>query len=145
MEPLSPVTRAILEERFGGDALFALATTAGDTPSVRTVNAHYENGALYIITDARSRKMQELARNPKAAVCGEWFTAQGVGENLGHLGSPAHRALARRLREAFASWYGNGHVNEADPNTCILRITLHRGVLFSHGTRYELDFTKGED
>lgn len=43
--------------------------------------------------------------------------------------------------EAFASWYDNGHINEEDPNTCILCIKLTDGILFSHGKRYEIDFT----
>ena len=45
------------------------------------------------------------------------------------------------LRAAFAAWYDNGHTNEADPNTCLLKIRLTDGVLFSDGTRYEIDFT----
>ena len=42
------------------------------------------------------------------------------------------------LRKAFAAWYDNGHTNEDDPNTIILRIRLTDGVLYSKGTRYEL-------
>ena len=34
----------------------------------------------------------------------------------------------------------NGHNDFSDENTRILRIRLTDGVLFSHGTRYELDF-----
>ena len=44
-------------------------------------------------------------------------------------------------RRAFAAWYDNGHTNERDPNTCLLKIKLTDGVLFSHGTRYDIDFT----
>ena len=45
-----------------------------------------------------------------------------------------------KLREAFAAWYDNGHTDESDPNTCILRIRLTDGILLNHGTKYELDF-----
>ena len=46
------------------------------------------------------------------------------------------------LRKAFAAWYTNGDVDESSPHTCILRVRLANGVLFSHGTRYDIDFGK---
>ncbi len=50
-----------------------------------------------------------------------------------------------KLREAFAAWYSNGHVNEDDPNTCVLRIRLTKGVIIDHEQKYgagyyEVDF-----
>ena len=131
---------AILTERFGHDNLIALATMDGDSPAVRTVNAYYEDGCFYSVTYALSGKMQQIAANPKVAISGEWFTARGIGENMGHILLPENAALADKLRTAFASWYSNGHTNEADPNTIILRVRLTEGVLFSHGTRYEIEF-----
>ena len=134
---------AILDERFGNnrDNLIALATLDGDSPAVRAVDAYYQDGCLYTVTYALSGKMQQIARNPKVAICGDWFTACGVGENMGHILLPENATLAEKLRAAFAAWYSNGHTNEADPNTIILRIRLTDGVLFHHGTRYEIDFT----
>lgn len=131
----------IMNERFNHDTLIALATTDGALPFVRTVNSYYEDGSFYVITYALSGKMRQIAKNPTVAVCGDWFTAHGVGENLGHILKPENAQLADKLRSAFASWYQNGHTNEADPNTCILRIRLTDGVLLSHGTRYNIDFT----
>ncbi|MBR5219507.1 MAG: pyridoxamine 5'-phosphate oxidase family protein, partial [Clostridia bacterium] len=61
MEKLNETTAALMEKRFGHDNLIALATTAGDLPQVRAVNAYYENGSFYIITYARSGKMTQLA------------------------------------------------------------------------------------
>lgn len=136
---ITPAAAAILRERFGHDTLIALATT-DSIPHVRTVNAYYEDGSFYVITHAQSGKMRQLAGNPHAAICGDWFTAHGIGENMGHVSS--HPALMEILRAAFASWYSNGHVNEDDPDTVILRIRLTDGVLMSHGTRYDLDFTE---
>ena len=134
-------TAAIMNERFGHDTLIALATVDGYSPAVRTVNAYYEDGAFYTVTYGLSGKMQHIAKNPKVAICGEWFTAHGVGESLGHILLPENVAMADKLRAAFAAWYSNGHTNEADPYTIILRIRLTDGVLFHHGTRYEIDFT----
>ena len=133
----------ILTERFGNgrDNLIALATTDGDSPSVRAVDAYYDDGCFYTVTYALSGKMQQIANNPKVAICGDWFTAHGVGESMGHILLSENAELADKLRAAFAAWYDNGHTNEADPNTIILRIRLTEGVLFSQGTRYEIDFT----
>ena len=132
---------AKMTERFGHDNLIALATVDGDSPAVRTVNAYYEDGCFYTVTYALSGKMQHIAKNPQVAICGDWFTARGFGENMGHILLPENAAIADKLRTVFAEWYGNGHTNEADPNTVILRMKLSEGVLFNHGTRYDIDFT----
>lgn len=133
--------REIMDMRFGCDSLIALATADGETPSVRTVNAYYEDDSFYVITYALSGKMQQISKNPTVAICGEWFTAHGTGENMGHILLPENAEIASKLRAAFVEWYDNGHINEADTNTCILRIRLTDGVLFSQGTRYDIDFT----
>lgn len=131
----------ILKERFGRDTLIALATSENNIPSVRTVNAYYEDGAFYVITYAKSGKMRQIKKNPSVAISGDWFTAHGVAQNLGHILLEENKQMAQKLRAAFASWYGNGHINEQDANTCILKIALTDGVLFSHGTRYDLVFS----
>lgn len=128
-------------ERFGKDALIALATVENGIPHVRTVDAVYIDGAFYVVTYSLSGKMQQIAKNPTVAISGEWFTAHGVGENLGHVLLPKNKDIMDILRAAFAAWYDNGHTNEADPNTCLLKIKLTDGVLFSDGIRYEIDFT----
>ena len=141
MEKLNPTTENILIERFGKDSIIALATADGNKPFVRSVDAFYEDGAFYVLTHALSGKMRQIAINPVVAVSGDWFTAHGVGENLGHVLLPENEAVMEVLRAAFAAWYGNGHTNEQDPNTCLLKIRLTDGVLFSNGTRYDIDFT----
>ncbi len=140
----SPEIQKIMEERFGHDTLLSIATTVDNIPYVRTVDSYYENGAFYTITYAPSNKMKQMEKNPTVAVCGEWFTAHGIGENLGHIRDECNTEIAAKLRLAFASWYDNGHTNENDPNTCILRIKLTDGVLFSKGTKYDIDFKDEE-
>jgi len=135
-----PEAQAIMDERFHHDSLIALATAADGQPHVRTVNAFYEDGCFYVITHALSGKMQQIAENPSVALCGDWFTAHGIAENMGHILKEENAQLAAKLRAAFAAWYDNGHTDEADPNTIILRIRLKDGVLLHHGTRYEIDF-----
>lgn len=131
----------ILAERFGRDSLISVATLEGTHPHVRTVDSYYEDGAFYVVTYALSGKMQQINKSPEVAVCGEWFTAHGFGENIGHVLDQANAAMMAKLRVAFAAWYGNGHVNENDPNTCLLRIRLTDGVLMNKGAKYCIDFS----
>lgn len=141
MEKLSDKTNAVLLERFGKDSIIALATAIDNKPFVRQVDAFYENGAFYVLTHALSGKMKQIGQNPTVAISGEWFTAQGIGENLGYFGKSENSRIASKMRDIFSSWIDNGHNNFDDINTCILRIRLTEGILFSNGARYEIDFT----
>ncbi len=127
---------SILIERFGRDSLIALATEENGVPSVRAVNAVYIDGAFYTVTYLLSNKIRQIEKNSAVGVCGEWFTGHGRGESLGWIGRKENEALAARLCAAFASWYQNGHVNEEDANTIILKVTLTDGVVMKNGTRY---------
>ena len=134
---------SVMDERFGHDTLISVATVDdGNRPAVRIVNSYYENGSFYTVTYALSNKMKQINSNPTIAICGEWFTAHGIGENLGHVCDEKNAGIMSKLREVFAEWYDNGHTDENDPNTCILRIRLTDGVLFSNGTRYDVDFAR---
>ena len=84
-EKLTKETAQIMEERFGCDNLLALATVEEGKPHVRTVNGYYEDGAFYIVTYALSNKIRQIEKEPEVALCGDWFTARGIGENLGHV------------------------------------------------------------
>ena len=137
---ISEEAKRLMDERFGHDTLIALATTADDIPNVRAVNAYYENGAFYIITHAQSNKMKQIAENPNVGLCGEWFTAYGIGLNLGWFCKEDNRIIAEKLKNVFREWNDNGHNNFDDENTCILCVRLKDGVLFSHGTRYDILF-----
>lgn len=141
-ETMSPRVRALMAERFGHDVLISVATIEDGKPHVRMVNSYYENGVFYTVTHALSGKMKQIGKNPVVAICGEWFTGHGLGENMGHIRDERNAALAAKLREVFSAWYSNGHTDEADPNTCILRVRLTDGILLHHGTRYDLDFTE---
>ena len=133
---------AIMDERFGRDRMISLATSVNDLPSVRDVNGYYRDGSFYIITHALSGKLQQIAQNPRVAISGEWFCAHGLAENLGHVLKEENRELILTLRQVFSSWYHNGHVDETDPNTCILRVRLTDAVLFKDGTRYAIDYAQ---
>lgn len=140
-ETFSEKVQEIMNERFGHDTLIALATISGNFPSVRTVNAYYENGAFYIITYALSSKMKQIEINPNVGICGDWFTAHGKGISLGWFCKEENKGIAEKLKKTFSEWIDNGHNNFDDENTIILYVKLTDGVLFSHGTRYDIDFT----
>lgn len=142
MQKLTAEAEAILIERFGKDSVIALATTADGMPFVRNVNAFYENRAFFVLTYGLSNKMRQISANPTVAIAGDWFTAQGKGVNLGWFGSPENKEIAEKMRTVFSTWIDNGHNNFDDVNTCILKIELTHGTLLSHGTRYEIDFSK---
>lgn len=140
MQKLNETTTKLMDERFGKDNVISLATSADNVPYVRYVNAYYESGAFYIITYALSNKMKQIEKNSSVSIAGDWFTAMGKGVNLGWFGKEENKVMAEKLRKVFAEWIDNGHNNFADENTIILCVQLEHGVLFSHGTRYEVDF-----
>lgn len=142
MEKLTQEVENILLERFGKDSIISLATTVDNVPYVRSVNAFYEGGAFYVLTYGKSNKMKQIEKNSTVAIAGDWFTAHGKGVNLGYFGKVENATIANRMRGVFAEWIDNGHNNFEDVNTCILKIELTEGVLFSHGTRYAIDFGK---
>ena len=141
MEKLSKEAEEILLERFGKDSVIALATTMDNKPYVRSVNSYYNDGAFYVLTYGLSNKMKQIEKNPFVAIAGDWFTAAGKGINLGYFGKKENEDIANKMKIAFSEWIDNGHNNFEDENTCILRIELTTGVLLSHGTRYEIDFS----
>ncbi len=144
----------LIEERCGNgkDNVISLATIAmepnGDgqpRPFIRDVDAYYEDGVFYITTWAQSTKMQQIAQNNEVAftVCFEWFSGNGIGENLGWILDPKNAELRLKLRKAFEKWYDNAN-NEQNESCIILAIRIIRGmVLKDHGAvRYNMDFVK---
>lgn len=142
----------LLEENFGQgrDNIVALATMARESgaagaprPVVRGIDAYYEGGVFYSVTNAKSNKMLQIAENPEVSVasCTEMFTASGTGQNLGWVLAPENAALRTKLRQAFAAWYDMAN-NEKDENCCILAIRLTKGTLnINHWEKlYHMDF-----
>ena len=64
MEKLTPTTAALMMGRFGHDNLIALATTDGNMPQVRTVNAYYEDGAFTSLLMRSLKKWHSLPKIP---------------------------------------------------------------------------------
>lgn len=141
----------LLDEKLGNkDVLISLSTIAlepGDNgrsrPAARIVDAYYEDGAFYTVTYAASNKMRQIAQNPEVSICiiVDNFTADGIGENLGWVCDEKNAEMMKKLRAIFAAWYNEAN-NDEDPNTCLLRISLTKGLWNDahKGIRNELDF-----
>ena len=141
----------LLEEQVGNkDGLITLSTITLEPgangkshPAARIVDAYYEDGAFYTVTYATSGKMQQIAQNPEVAVCiiVENFTADGIGENLGWVCDEKNAEMMTKLRTIFAEWYNEAN-NDEDPNTCLLRIRLTKGLWNDahKGIKNEIDF-----
>ncbi|MCL2254742.1 MAG: pyridoxamine 5'-phosphate oxidase family protein [Lachnospiraceae bacterium] len=144
---------SILDEKFGNskDNVLGLATIADKLnaegkprPVVRDVDALYEDGAFYVVTHGKSTKMQQIEQNNEVAIAVnfEWFTAGGIGENLGWVMKPENADIRVKLRKAFEKWYDMAN-NENDENCCIMKITLTNGIinLNHHETLIYMDFS----
>ncbi|UQZ88380.1 pyridoxamine 5-phosphate oxidase [Deltaproteobacteria bacterium Smac51] len=141
----------VLDEKFGNkDSLISLSTIALEVgadgqsrPAARLVDAYYEDGAFYTVTYATSAKMLQIAKNPAVAVCiiVENFTADGIGENLGWVCDDKNTEMMTKLRKIFAEWYNEAN-NDEDPNTCLLRVRLTKGLWNDahKGIKNEIDF-----
>lgn len=128
----------ILKERFEKDSLISIATIDNTgMPWVRIVDAIYIDDAFYTITNATTNKMKHINQNPVVAICGEWFSGHGKAESLGYIRNEENKDLADKLRTAFAFWYDNGHTNECNINTIILKVTVTDGIIYKDGKRYE--------
>ena len=141
----------LLDEKVGNkDGLITLSTIALEEgangksrPAARIVDAYYEDGAFYTVTYATSNKMRQIAQNPEVAVCiiVETFTADGIGENLGWVCDEKNTEIMVKLRTIFAEWYNEAN-NDEDPNTCLLRVRLTKGLWNDphKGIKNEIDF-----
>jgi len=141
----------LLDEKLGNkDGLISLSTIALESsadgkarPAARLVNAYYKDGAFYTVTYATTNKMRQIAQNPEVAVCiiVENFTADGIGENLGWVCDEKNAEIMPTLRTIFAEWYNDAN-NDEDPNTCLLRVRLTKGLWNNphEGIRNEVDF-----
>lgn len=132
----------IMSERFSKDTELSLATINDNKPFVRTVNSYYKDGVFYTITNSQSNKMKHIEENPTVAVCGQWFSANGTSENLGPFKDEKNKELKETLTNVFSSWINNSHMDLENENTCILRINLDDGVLYSNGEIFNIDFNK---
>ncbi len=124
---------------YGKDVVMPLATVNNGKANVRNINAYYRDKCFYVTTYALSEKMKDIESNPSVALCHNVFVAHGQGKNIGNPLEESNRSLRDELRQVFCAFYDR-HVNEADKNTCILKITLTDAVVFTNNYKYRVDF-----
>lgn len=137
----------LLDKQLGDDVVVSLATCANNRVTVRNVDGYYKGGALYVITNAKSNKMKQIAQQPNVGLCKNFsrtrpfheglLEATGQGENIGH---PRGHTMEPELREVFRSFYGRP-VEEDDPHSCILKINLDTAVIYDGEYRFTIDFS----
>lgn len=143
---------SILNERFGNgkDNVISLATISLECgsdgqarPSVRDVDAYYEDGVFYTVTYALSNKMKQIAENPAVSVSVHFedFFSSGKGKNLGWVMKEENAPIREKMREVFKEWYDFAN-DETDENCCILAVEMTKGTLrVNHGEAfYHFDF-----
>jgi uncharacterized pyridoxamine 5'-phosphate oxidase family protein len=134
----------LMEERCGNDKdnLIALATislqqnTSGNPrPSVRMVDAYYEEGKFYISTSSMKAKMLEIEKNNEVAIGGlDWFVAWGKAENLGWVKDKKNDIIRAKMKKIFA-WFDE-HGGEDYPESIVLQITLTEGIITDNELKY---------
>ena len=129
-----------MEALYGKDVPMSLATAEGEKPNVRVVDVYFENGAFYAVTYKKSSKMREIAKNPHVALNNLLFVARGTGEDIGHPLAKGNEALRETLTRVFEKFYSR-HVDEHDPDTCILKIAPAWALVFTDDSKYIADFT----
>jgi uncharacterized pyridoxamine 5'-phosphate oxidase family protein len=135
----------------GKDNLIALATISlslndnGDPrPSVRMVDAYYEEGVFYISSASWKNKTLEIEKNNEVSICGlDLFTAHGKAENLGWVKDEKNTEIRAKMKKIF-QWFDD-HGDEDNPDSIVLRVNLTEGKITDHEEKYgefqyEIDF-----
>ena len=135
----------LMEERCenGKDNLIALATIAwspnaagSPRPAVRMIDAYYEDGAFYVSTNAKSKKILEIEKNNEVCIGGlDWFVAYGTAENLGWVKDEKNVEIRAKFKKIFAAWFDE-HGGEDSPDSIVLRITLAEGTITDNEQKY---------
>jgi Pyridoxamine 5''-phosphate oxidase. len=133
----------VLQELFAKDYQFALGTSDNNIPSVRFVDAFYDDGAFYIVTYAKSQKAQDIEKNSEVALCNKLYRFSGNASNIGHPLSEENHEIRKKLIKAFEAWYFL-HNDENDEDMCYVKIDLKQGFFYKDGTGYKVDFEKRE-
>lgn len=143
----------LMEERCGNDKeeVIALATislssnsSGNPRPAVRMVCAYYEDGVFYVSTDAKKNKMLQIEKNNEVSVCGlDWYTFQGVAENLGWVKEEKNAKIRAKFKKVF-DWFDEVG-DEDNPSSIVLRISLNEGTIIDNEkkygeSQYEIDF-----
>ena len=125
---------AVLGELFAQSSEFVLATVRGDVPAQRVVRAFYDDGAFWILTHARSNKVQEIEHNSSVSLCREFHVFSGSAHFMGE--EQTEPALWNRPAER---WYFIPSDDKAE-EMGYLRVNVKRAFFHKDGVGYKVDF-----
>lgn len=132
-------TLKVMEELFGRDYQFALATSKDNKPSLRFIDAYYKNGSFWIVTYRNSRKVRDIVSNPNVELCYKLFSFTGMAYDMGHPLKEENAEIRKELIKVFEPWYF-AHNDEKDENMCYVKIKLETGFFYKDGKAYKVDF-----
>lgn len=134
----------LMEERCGNgkEVIIGLATisltpnaTGNPRPASRMVCAYYEEGVFYVSTDTKKNKMLQIEKNNEVSVCGlDWYTFQGIAENLGWVKDEKNAEIRAKFKKVF-DWFEEVG-DEDNPSSIVLRINLTEGSIIDHSKKY---------
>ncbi len=133
----------VMEELFCKDVQFSLATVKDSSPSIRVVDAYYDDGVFWIVTHKNSNKVREIEANPNAALCRGFHSFKGLAFNAGHPLKEENRMIREKLIKVFEAWYFR-HNDESDEGMCYVRFVPARGFFFKDSTGYRVSFSERE-
>jgi len=129
----------VMNEMYGKDVQMSLATSVDNMPSVRVVDLFYMDECFYATSYGLSNKANQIAKNPNISMCKGLFQCWGIATNIGNPLEDKNIKLREIVKEMFYLFYDK-HVDEKDPNTCIIKIKLNKAVLFANDYKYIIDF-----
>lgn len=129
----------VMNELFGKDYQFALATTINDMPSIRFVDAFFDKGSFYIVTYDNTQKIKEINTNKNVSLCNEMYNFSGIAKNIGHPLDKKNHEIRKKLVKVFEPWYFI-HNDESDEKMCYIEIKVTHGFCYKDGIGYKMDF-----
>ncbi|MBQ9948537.1 MAG: pyridoxamine 5'-phosphate oxidase family protein [Oscillospiraceae bacterium] len=129
-----------MNELFGRDYQFVLATVREGAPFQRFVDTYFDGNDIYIVAYGLSNKVRDIEKNPEVCLCGRKnYSFSGRAYNIGHPLKPENREIREKLIKAFEPWYFL-HNNEQDENMCYIKVELKSGFFHHEDMGYSVDF-----
>ena len=75
--------KALMFKKLGTSKIMALASSVDDYVMVRNVSCLFYDDKIYFKTDKNFRKMQQLFKNPRVALCVGGVQVEGIAVNKG--------------------------------------------------------------
>ncbi len=132
-----------LEELFGRDFTFVLATAKDGVPSQRVVDTFLNDGVFWIVTYANTNKVREIAQNPHVSLCSDFYSFKGTARCAGHPLQEGNREIRSKLIRVFEPWYF-AHNDENDEDMCYIKVLPETGFFHKDGMGYRVDFIAKE-